>query len=122
MRKFLAIFMIATLVGCVDVNLVGLEDFSEFLGEAVDHGQVATVVCGTGEIAVGEFVDCKAFNEAGTVVSIEGFSVVRWVSSDPAVARVDLAGSVQGLSVGTATITGLGPRSSSGEFVLSVVE
>ena len=117
MRKIpvLALLFIA----CIDIP-TGLNDHIDLLTEG---GEVASVVCAPAalEIAANERGECSAFNAARTVIEIDGFAPVLWVSDDPQAVSITSNGEIfTGSTVNASvTITATGTNGSTASFVVS---
>ncbi|MGE0158553.1 MAG: Ig-like domain-containing protein [Gemmatimonadales bacterium] len=92
-RRVSFLAALATLVGCVEmVTQIGTEDVVEVL-VSVDSAKVA----------IGRTLNLEALPLDGTGAFLSGLEVT-WTSSDPAVADVDAAGRVTGVTTGTSRI------------------
>lgn len=117
MRNFSLVLLLA-LAACFEVEMpTGANDFVDLL---TNSAEVASISCVPArlDIATDQTGTCSAFNAAGTVIEINGFSPIVWTSNNPQAVSIRSDGSIfAGFVVATcAMITGTGTNNTSATF------
>ncbi len=97
--KKLVLILLVVASACIDVTGV-----QEEIDAGLIDGIADNIIC-TQPLTVFGQGECIGRNANDTIIRE---AVMKWASSDPTVVRIDQDGDIVGMSIGTATITGIG--------------
>ena len=115
-------------LACVDTGAI--TEANDFIGEQLSDKQVVALNCSVADperrlaegdtIAVAQKVECDGVNAAGSILAVDGVSLLIWSVTDTLILRTDVAGEVTGIRPGAAAVVARGPRNSQAAFLLTV--
>lgn len=111
---------LALLLAACGPDLSGIEEASAYADDVLEHTAVASIACEATTLAVTETARCEGRGAAGQVLVIDGITVLRWSTSDPAILRVSLDGFIVGVSAGVADVIAEGPKGSRATLSITV--